>query len=755
MMNGPHLSNDALNPYKRSVSEKNLTNHFFTHSINSNCKNQPINPIINKEPFLAFQEAIIRQAAFIAIVAILIYIAMLVFVWAMPAIYEATSKIIVNPPGSETFSLVVTPQKQSEPDDIETQAEVLRSAGLALEVVRKLRLDRHPVILKKDYLEKLIQTIHADVLLRLLQQTNDSSSLEPDAIQVKPEELRGVEYINKHMTVLALRNSRVIEMKVRSSDRRLSAAIANELIREFIENSYLARYADVTTSSKCLQKELTEIEQRAAKSRAALIKFRTNHHIIDPDDKMDLLSGNMKELIHYKTLSESESINLKAILSSVSTSDITSVPQFLDNNMTQGILNKITDISTQLTQASVYYDDNHPNIVKLKTELSDLKAKLSEHRNRYVEQLSASYQAAEARSKSLGFEIQREDPVLSSISEYAALRRQAEADENSYYTLYASFRQAVVSAGSKSANIKLVDMAIIPSKPVWPTFLLVLPIGLAAACVGGVAAGLARNGLDSSVRSQSDLKGVIRPENVVLIPINTTSKHTNTRKSSYHGYITKDRPDSHTIDKFILGQPACVASESIRSLMSLMLLNEQKRLAGVLLVTSSIPKEGKTTIAFNLAAALSQKGATCLINADLRKAEANDVSGIFTYYKDAASAEEIQIQCEGALNLTYVNSGRGDENPIDVLVSDKFQNLVATIRKAYRFVVIDSPPLLAYADARVLAAMADFAILVCFEGHTRRKSVESAAAVLCELSVPIVGVALNGVRSRRSVYGYY
>ncbi len=189
--------------------------------------------------------------------------------------------------------------------------------------------------------------------------------------------------------------------------------------------------------------------------------------------------------------------------------------------------------------------------------------------------------------------------------------------------------------------------------------------------------------------------------------------------------------------------------------MSSMLLSEQNKFANVLLVTSSFPKEGKTTIAFNLAAALSQKGPTCLVNADLRKAEADDVSGIFTYYKDAASAEEIQMQCDGAEHLRCVNSGRGEESPINVLVSDKFQNLILRIRKAYRFVVIDSPPLLGYADARVLAAMADFAILVCFEGHTRRKSVENAAAVLSELSVPIVGVALNGAKRWRSVYGCY
>ncbi len=754
-MNGPHLPNDALNPYKRSVSENKLNDSVLRHSINYNCHNKPSNSSIRNESLSAFQEAIIRQVAFIAIVATLIYVAMLLFVWAVPAVFESTSKIIVNPPGSETFSLVMTPQKPSEPDDIETQAEVLRSDNLALKVVRTLRLDRHPMILNKSYLERLIETMHVEALFRVLQHGNESSGFEPDAIQVKPAELRAVEYIKKHMNVLPLRNSRVIEINVRSSDRRLPAAIANEFIREFIADSYLARYADLTTSSKLLQTELTEIGQRAAKSRAALTKFRTSHEIVDPDDKLELFSENLKELIHYKALSESESVNLKAILSAASNSDITSVPQFLENNTTQELLNKITDISTQLTQALVYYDDNHPNILKLKNELSDLKSELNLHRKRYVEQLSASYKAAEARSKGLGFEIQREKYLLGNISGYAALRHQAEADENLYYTLYAGFREARVSAGSKSVNMRIVDRAIIPLKPVWPNLLLVLPIGLAAACVGGVAAGLARNGLDSSVRSKSDLRTMVRPESVVLVPINTTLRHANTHSSFYQRYITKGRPDLYKLNKFILQQPACVAAESIRSLMSLMLLSEQKELATVLLVTSSFPQEGKTTIAFNLAAALSQKGSTCLINADLRKAEDDDVSGIFAYYKDKASAEDIQMQCEGALNLTCVNSGKGDESPIEVLVSDKFQNLVSTIRKAYRFVVIDSPPLLAYADARVLAAMADVAILVCFEGHTRRKSVESATAVLSEMSVPIVGVALNGARRCGSVNGCY
>ncbi len=755
MMNSPHSSNDALNPYRRTVPEKKLSNSSLRYSIDSNCPPKRINPIIHDESLLPLQEALIRQAPFIAILALLIYVAMLVFLWAMPAVFESSSKIIVNPPGSETFALVVTPQKQSEPDDIETQAEVLRSDGLALKVVRKLRLDLHPVILKKDYLEKLIETIHADAIVQLLQHESNGSRFEPGGIQVKAEELRGVEYIRKHMTVSPLRNSRVIEIKVRSSDRRLPAAIANELTRELIEDSYLVRDADVTTSSKWLQNELKEIGQRAATSRAAVRKFRTNHQIVDPDDKLDVFSAKLKELIHYKALSESESISLKATLSAVSSSEITSVPQFLDNKITQELLNKITDVSTQLTQASVYYEDNHPNILQLRNQLAELRAELSLHQKRYVEQLGAAYQAAEARSKSLGIEIQREEHLVGGISDYAALRREAEADENLYYTLYASFREAGLSAGSKSVNIRLVDMAIIPITPVWPSFLLVLPMGLAAACVGGVAAGLARNGLDSSVRSKNDLKNVVGAESVILVPMNTSVRHTNRAKSFYQRCLGRRAFDSYTIDKFLLRQPASVAAESIRSLMSSMLLSEQNKFANVLLVTSSFPKEGKTTIAFNLAAALSQKGPTCLVNADLRKAEADDVSGIFTYYKDAASAEEIQMQCDGAEHLRCVNSGRGEESPINVLVSDKFQNLILRIRKAYRFVVIDSPPLLGYADARVLAAMADFAILVCFEGHTRRKSVENAAAVLSELSVPIVGVALNGAKRWRSVYGCY
>ena len=753
-MNGPHLSNDALNPYRKNAFKNRAISSSLRKIKSSNCQKDLVDSTINNESLLLLQETMSRQAPFIAIVAILIYVTMLILLWAMPAVFESSSKIIVSPPGSETFSLVMTPQRPSEPDDIETQAEVLRSDGLALKVVRTLRLDRHAAILQKSYFEKLIETIHIDAV-GLLQRESDGSGLEPDGIQVKSEEFRAVEYLKKHITVLPLRNSRVIEIKVRSSDRRASGCNSKRVYKRIDCRLLFGAIRYLTTSSKLLQNELTKIGQRAAKSRAALSKFRTNHQIVDPDDKLDLFSEKMKELVHYKALSESESINLRAILSAASNSETTPVPQFLDNNITQELLNKITDISTQLTQALVYYDDNHPNIIKLKNQLIDLKAELNQHRKRYVEQLSASYQAAEARSKSLGLEIQREEHVLGGISGYAALRRQAEADENLYYTLYASSKEAGVSAGSKSANIRLVDMAIVPLRPVWPNLLLMLPMGLAIACVGGVAAGLARNGLDSSVRSRSDLKTVVNPESVVLVPIHTTLKDTNTHKSLYQRYINQQRRDAHVIERFILQQPACVAAESIRALMSSMLLNEQSESANVFLVTSSFPREGKTTIAFNLAAALSQKGRTCLINADLRKPEADDVKGIFSYYNDAASSDEIQMECKGAQNLTCVNSGRGNESPIDVLVSDKFQNLVSTIRRANRFVVIDSPPLLAYGDARVLAAMADFAILVCFEGHTRRKSVESAAAVLTALSVPIVGVALNGARSWRSAYGRY
>jgi capsular exopolysaccharide synthesis family protein len=189
--------------------------------------------------------------------------------------------------------------------------------------------------------------------------------------------------------------------------------------------------------------------------------------------------------------------------------------------------------------------------------------------------------------------------------------------------------------------------------------------------------------------------------------------------------------------------------------MGLIMLTRQRNKSQVLLIASPFSREGKTTVAYNLALGLAEKGPTCFVDADLRKPNDGDVGGLFAHYRDAATAEELEAPSGDSGNLTCVSSGTGPENPISVLISDKFRRFTSAIRSRYEFVVIDSPPLLPYADGRFLAALADGAVLVGYAGLTARKSLVSAAEILAQQAVPILGVVLNGVRAVEIPYRGY
>ena len=701
-----------------------------------------------------FLNIISRRQRFIINVTALIFVVIAASLLVLPASYESTAKVVVDPPGFETFSLQIASQGISEPDYIETQAQILRSGGVGVAVVRALRLDRSPVIVKKTWLESGIDFLQINALLKSLRRHGDVNAAV-DSTHLALAEMRALEYVNTHLVVTPVRNSRVIEVVFKCSEPELASQVANTFVERFVASSDFNKYDAVMKSSQWLAKQLEDVRKKATTSQLSLTRYREQYGIVDVDDKQNTFSERESELIHYHAQAQAEKIQLEAMLLGVRSSGIGSVPQFHDNVITQQLTLKSAEVSELLSQALVSYGEKHPEIEKLRNELAELRRLTQEHERNMLAEFKASYSAAEAREETLSDEVNQEALLLNRVSRYGILRREAQSDEDLYNSLYARVKEAGISAGSKSSNIRVIEKGLVSFKPAWPNLLLMLPIGVIGACFGGVAAGVARDFMDDSVRSPEDVSLEAGDSRLVLLP--------ETRKHGWgisDGVRSRPTPNGRrnalvSVDRFMLEQPASAAAESIRALMGLILLTKQRNRAKVLLIVSPFPREGKTTVAYNLSLGLAEMGPTCFVDADLRKPSEGDVLGLFAHYRDAATAEEIETPSGDCPNLTCVRSGTGSENPISVLISEKFQRFTFAIRSRYEFVVIDSPPLLPYADGRFLATLADGAVLVGYEGLTGRKSLESAAEILNQLAVPILGVVLNGVRAVEIPYRAY
>jgi capsular exopolysaccharide synthesis family protein len=700
-------------------------------------------------------DAIRKRKRFIALVAACIFCGVILLCMVVPPTYESTAKIVVDRPGSEAFAFNEVSQGEGEPDDIETQVHVLRSDGLALEVARMLRLEQNRGVIKENRVEKLIDKLQF-VFLHWPWQHNESD-LTPvrDSATISVAEQHAVEYLHKHTTIVPMKNSRVIAVKVRGDNKYLCTEIANGIVQKFLSDISSSRNAAVALSCDLLSGQLKAIRERGQKSQLALSSYSKTYGIVEVDDENNSLSQKESELIHYHALAEADKLQLEATLSAIRDNERADAIVFGNNFNVQQLIGKISDVSGQLTQARVYYDDNHPNIIKLHNQLDELRMELGQLKKQIIGEMQLAYIAAASRERALGSQIDQEEALLTHVSAYNSLRRQAQADEDLYHLLYARMQGAVLSSASRSSTIRRMDQAVVPFRPIWPNPVLMFPLGFVAACFGGIAAGIVKHSMDSTVRSAQDLSAAMKQTSVLPLPITCGVEQVPIAKKSHGVQQSQPRKEWYEIQPFILQEPSSHAAESIRSLMGVIVLNYYQCRSKVFVISSPSSGEGKTTVSLNLAAALAERGPTCFVDADLRKRNRTEMKGIYAHYRNEATAEEIQIRQDGGLNLTCIGAGSGTDNPIAILMSEKFQRLVYKLRCRYDFVVIDSPPILPYADCRLLTLQADGVVLVGYEGRSSKRSIRLAAGILNRLSVPVVGVVLNGARVNGAFRGAY
>ncbi len=708
-------------------------------------------------------DAILRQRAFIVTLACIGFVIISVALFLITPIYESTARVVIDPPGSEAFSLESVSQGLSEPDYIETQAHVLKGDGLAIDVVRQMKLDQNPVVMKKDILAKLKESLHLSQLRSIFRQKLPHTAVS-DETHLTPEETTALDYFSGHLTVSPVKSSRVIEVSFKSPDPELSAQIPNALVNRYISENYAKRYDAVMKSSEWLSRQLDDIRAKAVASNEALADYQREYGIAELDDKQNTVSEREGELIRQYTQAQADRIQMESYLMRVRQGDAESVPQFRTNLVIQQITEKLVDLKGQLSQAEVSYGPNHPTVARLKSEIGELQGQLHTQEQAIIAEIQVGFATASAREHSLGQQVAATTLQLSQMSHYAILQREAQANQELYDALYARVKEAGISAASKSSNITIIDKARVLDKPTWPRLSLMLPIAFLVSWVGALAAGVARDGMDGSVRSADDLQHVGGDHSLILVP------EFNTRVPTGFGVTftgsrvrlnlpKKDTPDR--LNKFMVDRPESAEAESMRSLLTILLLAQRQQQLKTILVTSPFPQEGKTTLAYNLALALAAKGNICFIDADLRKGTTSPepggraIPGISNYCGESVWEHQIESSSGDHPNLFVVHSGKATQKPLQNLMSTRFQTLISDLQSRYEFLVIDSPPLLPFADARFLAVLTDGAVVVARSGVTDRRSLTTALGIIGRLSVPIVAITLNGVSERQFPYSSY
>ena len=673
---------------------------------------------------------------------------------AMRPIYEPEGQLQIDPPGSEAFSLQA-PGAGPDSDYISTEAQKLQTDDLALATIRALHLDTNPEITGK---------------------LAPQSASDISAGQLTPRENAAIRGFQSRLSIRREPSSRLVGVRFATHDARLSADVVNTLMGILVERNFEERNQAIAQSSMWLSRQLDDIRDKTENATHALTAFATKTGIADVDPNSNTYAEKIGDLNKQLVQAESDRIQFESFLSR--SADPDSLPQVRNSPVVQTLMQKLAEAEAQRAQARVLYGPNHLEVRKLESQISELQKLLRAQRAAIVSELSTSYRAAKAREALLSGEVKEATTDLATLAQYNVLKKEAQADRDLYDSLYAKIKEAGISAASKSSNIHVVNKARVLDHPTRPNRALNIEAGILIGLIGGVALAFVKNRLQDRIQTTDDVREWTGLPSIAVVPAIQGGHNGMGRRGLNRTKLTLLNAMAEVTgigpprwngagclgpDCFVLQRPNAPESEAVHALLSMLFLSQPEHPPRVILMTSSLPGEGKTTLANNLAIALAKHGRTCLVDADLRKPGVGASfklapgTGLEHYLQGSASFDQITYSSPEVRNLIIIPSTVPTHSAVELLTDEPVRILVKRLQEHFDFAVIDTAPLLPYADALVLSTLVDGVVLVGRAGQTPRGAIARSMELLGAInSAPILSVVLNAANQRDdySAYSY-
>jgi succinoglycan biosynthesis transport protein ExoP len=665
----------------------------------------------------------------------------------MQAVYVATARIEIDREngnilpfqGMESYDYMMDLENY-----IETQSKILTSETLALQTIRSTGLGARPEYASPNGPSEALAT----------------GSLEN---QKRPPELGA--FLGS-LGVKRVPNSRLMDVSFESTDPQFAARTVNEHIKNFQEQNIRGRYDETTRATTWLRDELDELKIKVQESEDKRIAYERKNQIWTLDDKSNITSQRLADVNKALTDVQQERMKKEALYQFAKAGDIADVPQLRDSPMLQSLTQKRQATSQEYSDALNQYGPNFPRVQRLQSQLKDIDQLIQKENVNTLSHIEADYREAHQRELMLTQALDQQkveaNEMAERMVEYNILKREAEANKALYDGLMTKLKEVGISAALQSSNIRVVDPAMIPAYPSRPAKARNIALAFLVGLVGGIGLALMREYLDNTVKTPDDIETLARLPSLAVVPQFAGSNGDGSpRKRLLPGMSTNGH--EKRIELVAQHLPKSQMSEAFRALRTSLLLSQPGHPPQVILVTSALPREGKTTAAANLAVTLAQLGdSTVLVDADLRKPGVgrllnlggNKYAGFSSYLAGVSSLDLVTVPHPDIPNLAAIPTGPLPPNPADLLSSHKLAEAIAELRTKFKFVVIDSPPVMAATDAVILSVQTDGVLLVVRSGETPKEAFTRTRDLLVSVKCHILGVVLNAVDSSAPDYYY-
>src|SRR5882672_10913059 len=639
---------------------------------------------------------------------------------------------------------------------VETQVKLLQSESLLEHVVDKLKLQNEQ---PKSGLRAFTSRIHRMI------QFSDPSGL--------PEREKLIREIERNLTVRTSGTSRLLEVTYESPDPKGAADFANTLVSQFIELSQEERWKAAQGTAEWLTSHLDKMKAQLEQSETEMQQYARTSGLSFTSEKENLAESRLKELQDDLSKAQADRIGSQAKLEGAKNNPADTLPEVLDDTTMREYRQRLTDLQRQYAELSATLTPEHYKVQRVQAQIDELKSAMQRERGNVVRRIGNEYSASLRRETLLSRARDVQAKIVADQSEkaihYDTLKRDVDSNRHLYEVMLQRVKEASLASAMRDSNVLVVDRARPPLLPYRPSLPMNSAIGLCSGVLFGFGFVLLRERVNRRISVPGDAQVFLDLPELGVIPLDDSvlprqiSSGLNPRRPAPSLPTWKSNgPELATWKR----KPSMVAECARTTLTSILLPIENGEGPQVIVITSPCPGDGKTTVACNLSIAVAEIGRkVLLIEGDLRRPRLNSVFGVGNNWglsdvlRGDGALENVSVshlvrETEVA-GLYLLPGGSCGVTPSNLFYSPRMSTLLKRLRGEFDMILIDAPPMIHLADARVLGHLSDGVVLVIRAGQTTTESALSACQRFAEDGTRVLGTILNSWDPKTTTgYGY-
>ncbi len=702
-----------------------------------------------------YLDVLVRRKWAIAGILLLVFVSTFIFSMTSTPLYKASVTLEITPEENKItkFEEVMAAELKSR-EYYETQIALLKSTTLMGNVIEKLNLMENAVVQEELFGDPegedgLLAKIKGNIKSLIKGEDSELSNSLITEEYIKDKKL--LEYMQENMEAKTSRDAMLVTISFSSPSRVLSKEVINALADEFLAWKMEKKMEASQVAQNFLMKQIEKAKINLEKAEENLNFFAKSAGIVSLDTSMNSVYRQLEELNTALAAAEADLVLKQSVFEQAKREGLSNLPQVLESKVVDSLKEKQAELQSQYDDLAVTFKDGYPMVQQLKSRVDALEKRIVIEENSIFKSIETQYLAAVEKVERLRERVKDQEERTIDLNErttqYKILAREVNTNKQIYESLLERSKEIESMVGVSPSNISIVDRASLPILPFKPNIKLNLLLAIVIGCFLGVGFAFMLEYFNDTITNPDQISDRFRIPILGVIPL-------------------ADSKTEYPVEKTFVSDPRAAVSEALRTTRISLQLSGGDSHSKTFVITSSSQGEGKTTIAANLTAAYASAGLkTLLIDCDLRRPRVHKIfqnghngqdnsRGLSSFLTGVT--DKPVIHNTGIDNLHYMPSGPIPPNPVELLASRRFSELIRVLQKQFDQIVLDAPPHNGLADVLVMARQVGGVVLVSSIGQTTRDSLRIFKNSMKNVQGKILGSIVNKVDlSRRYGYGTY